>query len=128
MIITDSRRVIEKMAEELLQGTQDLVTIDMQDIEKVLQYQSVKSLYIDGTMERVIATLDSLSAEFADAKIAVVQISTPTEQDLKMQDIEDLLGAMRKDKSRLFDIIWGISVKSEIPQGEATIFIVYAAD
>lgn len=128
MIITESRRVIEKMAEELLQGTQDLVTIDMQDIEKVLQYQNVKSLYIDGTMERVIATLDSLSAEFADAKIAVVQISTPTEQDLKMQDVEDLLGAMRKDKSRLFDIIWGISVKSEIPQGEATIFIVYAAD
>ena len=75
MIITESRRVIEKMAEELLQGTQNLVTIDMQDIEKVLQYQSVKSLYIDGTMERVIATLDSLSAEFADAKIAVVQIS-----------------------------------------------------
>lgn len=128
MIITESRRVIEKMAEELLQGTQNLVTIDMQDIEKVLQYQNVKSLYIDGTMERVIATLDSLSAEFADAKIAVVQISTPTEQDLKMQDVEDLLGAMRKDKSRLFDIIWGISVKSEIPQGEATIFIVYAAD
>ena len=128
MIITESRRVIEKMAEELLQGTQNLVTIDIQDIEKVLQYQSVKSLYIDGTMERVIATLDSLSAEFADAKIAVVQISTPTEQDLKMQDGEDLLGAMRKDKSRLFDIIWGTSVKSEIPQGEATIFIVYAAD
>ena len=128
MIITESRIVIEKMAEELLQGTQNLVTIDMQDIEKVLQYQNVKSLYIDGTMERVIATLDSLSAEFTDAKIAVVQISTPTEQDLKMQDVEDLLGAMRKDKSRLFDIIWGTSVKSEIPQGKATIFIVYAAD
>ena len=128
MIITESRRVIEKMAEELLQGTQNLVTIDMQDIEKVLQYQNVKSLYIDGTMERVIATLDSLSAEFADAKIAVVQISTPTEQDLKIQDVEDLLGVMRKDEGRHFDIIWGTSVKSEIPQGKATIFIVYAAD
>ena len=128
MIITDSRKIITSMAEKLVQGKQDLVSIDMQDIEKVLQYQNVKSLYIDGTMERVIATLDSLSAEFADAKIAVVQISTPTEQDLKIQDVNALLDVMRKDKSRHFDIIWGTSVKSEIPQGKATIFIVYAAD
>ena len=88
----------------------------------------MKSLYIDGTMERVIATLDTLSAEFADAKIAVVQISTPTEQDLKIQDVNALLDVMRKDEGRHFDIIWGTSVKSEIPQGKATIFIVYAAD
>ena len=128
MLITDSRRVIEKMAEELLQSTQDLVTIDMQDIEKVLQYQSVKSLYIDGTMEQVVSTLNSFSTEFADAKLAVMQISIPTAEALKMQDVEDFLGAMRKEESRHFDIIWGISVKPEIPQGETVVFIVYAAD
>ncbi|MBE6193061.1 MAG: hypothetical protein E7139_03895 [Rikenellaceae bacterium] len=128
MLITDSRRVIEKMAEELLQSTQNLVTIDMQDIEKVLQYQSVKSLYIDGTMEQVVSTLNSFSTEFADAKLAVMQISTPTAEALKMQDVEDFLGAMRKEESRHFDIIWGISVKPEIPQGETVVFIVYAAD
>lgn len=128
MLITDSRRIIEKMAEELLQGTQNLVTIDMQDIEKVLQYQSVKSLYIDGTMEQVVSTLNSFSTEFADAKLAVMQISTPTAEALKMKDVEDFLGAMRKEESRHFDIIWGISVKQEIPQGETVVFIVYAAD
>lgn len=128
MLITDSRRIIEKMAEELLQSTQNLVTIDMQDIEKVLQYQSVKSLYIDGTMEQVVSTLNSFSTEFADAKLAVMQISTPTAEALKMQDVEDFLGAMRKEESRHFDIIWGISVKPEIPQGETVVFIVYAAD
>lgn len=128
MLITDSRRVIEKMAEELLQSTQNLVTIDMQDIEKVLQYQSVKSLYIDGTVENVISILKGCAATFADAKSAVMQISTPTAEALKMQDVEDFLGAMREEESRHFDIIWGISVKPEIPQGEVTIFIVYAAD
>lgn len=128
MLITDSRRIIEKMAEELLQSTQNLVTIDMQDIEKVLQYQSVKSLYIDGTVESVISTLKGCAADFADAKVAVMQISIPTAEALKMQDVEDFLGAMRKEESRHFDIIWGISVKPEIPQGETVVFIVYAAD
>ena len=128
MLITDSRRVIEKMAEELLQSTQDLVTIDMQDIEKVLQYQSVKSLYIDGTVESVISTLKGCAANFADAKVAVMQISIPTAEGLKMQDVEGFLGAMRKEESRHFDIIWGISVKPEIPQDETVVFIVYAAD
>ena len=128
MLITDSRRVIEKMAEELLQSAQNLVTIDMQDIEKVLQYQSVKSLYIDGTVESVISTLKGCAANFADAKVAVMQISIPTAEGLKMQDVEGFLGAMRKEESRHFDIIWGISVKPEIPQGETVVFIVYAAD
>ncbi len=128
MLITDSRRIIEKMAEELLQSTQNLVTIDMQDIEKVLQYQSVKSLYIDGTVESVISTLNGCAADFADAKVAVMQISIPTAEALKMQDVENFLGAMRKEESRHFDIIWGISVKPEIPQGETVVFIVYAAD
>ena len=128
MLITDSRRIIEKMAEELLQSTQNLVTIDMQDIEKVLQYQSVKSLYIDGTVESVISTIKGCAADFADAKLAVMQISIPTAEALKMQDVEDFLGAMRKEESRHFDIIWGISVKPEIPQGETVVFIVYAAD
>ncbi len=128
MLITDSRRVIEKMADELLQSTQNLVTIDMQDIEKVLQYQSVKSLYIDGTVESVISTLKGYAANFADAKVAVMQISIPTAEALKMQDVEDFLGAMRKEESRHFDIIWGISVKPEIPQDETVVFIVYAAD
>lgn len=128
MLITDSRRIIEKMAEELLQSTQNLVTIDMQDIEKVLQYQSVKSLYIDGTVESVISTLKGCAANFADAKVAVMQISIPTAEALKMQDVEDFLGAMRKEESRHFDIIWGISVKPEIPQDETVVFIVYAAD
>ena len=128
MLITDSRRIIEKMAEELLQSTQNLVTIDMQDIEKVLQYQSVKSLYIDGTVESVISTLKGCAADFADAKVAVMQISIPTAEGLKMQDVEGFLGAMRKQESRHFDIIWGISVKPEIPQGETVVFIVYAAE
>lgn len=128
MLITDSRRIIEKMAEELLQSTQNLVTIDMQDIEKVLQYQSAKSLYIDGTVESVISTLKGCAADFADAKVAVMQISIPTAEALKMQDVEDFLGAMRKEESRHFDIIWGISVKPEIPQDETVVFIVYAAD
>ncbi len=128
MLITDSRRIIEKMAEELLQSTQNLVTIDMQDIEKVLQYQSVKSLYIDGTVESVISTLKGCAADFADAKVAVMQISIPAAEALKMQDVENFLGAMRKEESRHFDIIWGISVKPEIPQGETVVFIVYAAD
>ena len=111
-----------------MQSTQNLVTIDMQDIEKVLQYQSVKSLYIDGTVESVISTLKGYAADFADAKVAVMQISIPTAEALKMQDVEDFLDAMRKEESRHFDIIWGISVKPEIPQGETVVFIVYAAD
>ena len=128
MLITDSRRVIEKMAEELLQSTQNLVTIDMQDIEKVLQYQSVKSLYIDGTVESVISTLKGCAANFADAKVAVMQISIPTAEALKMQDVKALLDALHSKEKRQIDVIWGTSIKSDIPEGEAEIFIVYAAD
>ena len=128
MIITESRRVIEKMAEELLQSTQNLVTIDMQDIEKVLQYQSVKSLYIEGTVESVISTLKGCAADFADAKVAVMQISTPTAEALKMKDVEALLDALHSKEERQIDVIWGTSIKSDIPEGEAEIFIVYAAD
>lgn len=128
MLITDSRRVIEKMAEELLQSTQNLVTIDMQDIEKVLQYQSVKSLYIDGTVESVISTLKGYAADFADAKVAVMQISIPTAEALKMKDVKALLDALHCKEERQIDVIWGTSIKSDIPEGEAEIFIVYAAD
>ena len=128
MIITDSRRVIEKMAEELLQSAQNLVTIDMQDIEKVLQYQSVKSLYIEGTVESVISTLKGCAADFADAKVAVMQISTPTAEALKMKDVEALLDALHSKEERQIDVIWGTSIKSDISEGEAEIFIVYAAD
>ena len=128
MLITDSRRVIEKMAEELLQSTQNLVTIDMQDSEKVLQYQSVKSLYIDGTVESVISTIKGCAADFADAKVAVMQISTPTAEGLKMKDVKALLDALHSKEERQIDVIWGTSIKSDIPEGEAEIFIVYAAD
>lgn len=128
MLITDSRRVIERMAEELLQSTQNLVTIDMQDIEKVLQYQSVKSLYIDGTVESVISTLKGCAADFADAKVAVMQISIPTAEALKMKDVKALLDALHSKEERQIDVIWGTSIKSDIPEGEAEIFIVYAAD
>lgn len=128
MLITDSRRVIEKMAEKLLQSTQNLVTIDMQDIEKVLQYQSVKSLYIDGTVESVISTLKGCAADFADAKVAVMQISIPTAEGLKMKDVKALLDALHSKEERQIDVIWGTSIKSDIPEGEAVVFIVYAAD
>ena len=128
MLITDSRRVIEKMAEELLQSAQNLVTIDMQDIEKVLQYQSVKSLYIEGTVESVISTLKGYAADFADAKVAVMQISIPTAEGLKMKDVKALLDALHSKEERQIDVIWGTSIKSDIPEGEAEIFIVYAAD
>ena len=128
MLITDSRRVIEKMAEELLQSAQNLVTIDMQDIEKVLQYQSVKSLYIEGTVESVISTLKGCAANFADAKVAVMQISIPTAEGLKMKDVKALLDALHSKEERQIDVIWGTSIKSDIPEGEAEIFIVYAAD
>lgn len=128
MIITDSRKIITSMAEKLVQGTQDLVSIDMQDIEKVLQYQNVKSLYIDGTMEIVISTLNSFSTEFADAKLAVMQISTPTADGLKMKDVKALLEVLRNKEEQQIDVIWGTSVKSDIPQDGAEIFIVYAAD
>lgn len=128
MIITDSRKIITSMAEKLVQGKQDLVSIDIQDIEKVLQYQNVKSLYIDGTMEIVISTLNSFSTEFADAKLAVMQISTPTADGLKMKDVKALLEVLRNKEEQQIDVIWGTSVKPDIPQGGAEIFIVYAAD
>ena len=128
MLITDSRRIIEIMAKELIVGTEDLVSIDMQDIEKVLQCQNVKSLYIDGAIERAIYAVNAHSVEFADAKIAVMQISTPTAEGLKMKDVKALLDALHSKAERQIDVIWGTSVKSEIPEGEAEIFIVYAAD
>lgn len=128
MIITDSRKIITRMAEKLVQGKQDLVSIDMQDIEKVLQYQNVQSLYIDGPMENVISTLNTFSTEFADAKLAVMQISTPTADSLKMKDVKALLEVLRNKEEQQIDVIWGTSVKSDIPQGGAEIFIVYAAD
>lgn len=128
MIITDSRKIITRMAEKLVQGKQDLVSIDMQDIEKVLQYQNVQSLYIDGPMENVISTLNTFSTEFADAKLAVMQISTPTAESLKMKDVKALLEVLRNKEEQQIDVIWGTSVKSDIPQGVAEIFIVYAAD
>ena len=128
MLITDSRRIIEMMAKELIVGTEDMVSIDMQDIEKVLQCQNVKSLYIDGAIERAIATLKGFSTEFTDAKIAVVQISAAAEHDLKMRDVNDLLDAIRNGEGCHCDIIWGMNIKSDIPLGEAAIFIVYAAD
>ena len=111
-----------------MQSTQNLVTIDMQDIEKVLQYQSVKSLYIDGTVESAISTLKGCAADFADAKVAVMQISIPTAEGLKMKDVKALLDALHSKEERQIDVIWGTSIKSDIPEGEAEIFIVYAAD
>ena len=45
-----------------------------------------------------------------------------------MKDVKALLDALHSKKERQIDVIWGTSIKSDIAEGEAEIFIVYAAD
>ena len=128
MLITDNRKIIAKLAEQILASPSDLVSVDMTDFKEIEKYQNIKLIILNGTIESIISTISTTYAsEFAEAKMALLQVSTPTVDDLKMKSMQALLRSLQPTE-RPLNIIWGTKADPEIAQGEAEIFVVYAAD
>lgn len=128
MLITDNRKIIAKLAEQMLASPSDLVSVDMTDFKEIEKYQNIKLIILDGTIESIISTISTTYAsEFAEAKMALLQVSTPTVDALKMKSMQALLRSLQPTE-RPLNIIWGTKADPEITQGEAEIFVVYAAE
>ena len=128
MLITDNRKIIAKLAEQMLVSPSDLVSVDMTDFKEIEKYQNIKLIILNGTIESIISTISTTYAsEFAEAKMALLQVSTPTVDDLKMKSMQALLRSLQPTE-RPLNIIWGTKADPEIALGEAEIFVVYAAD
>jgi cell division GTPase FtsZ len=128
MLITDNRKIIAKLAEQMLASPSDLVSVDMTDFKEIEKYQNIKLIILNGTIESIISTISTTYAsEFAEAKMALLQVSTPTVDALKMKSMQALLRSLQPTE-RPLNIIWGTKADPEIAQGEAEIFVVYAAD
>lgn len=128
MLITDNRKIIAKLAEQMLASPSDLVSVDMTDFKEIEKYQNIKLIILNGTIESIISTISTTYAsEFAEAKMALLQVATPTVDALKMKSMQALLRSLQPTE-RPLNIIWGTKADPEIPQGEAEIFVVYAAD
>ena len=128
MLITDNRKIIAKLAEQMLVSSSDLVSVDMTDFKEIEKYQNIKLIILNGTIESIISTISTTYAsEFAEAKMALLQVSTPTVDALKMKSMQALLRSLQPTE-RPLNIIWGTKADPEIAQGEAEIFVVYAAE
>lgn len=128
MLITDNRKIIAKLAEQMLASPSDLVSVDMTDFKEIEKYQNIKLIILNGTIESIISTISTTYAsEFSEAKMALLQVSTPTVDALKMKSMQALLRSLQPTE-RPLNIIWGTKADPEIAQGEAEIFVVYAAD
>lgn len=128
MLITDNRKIIAKLAEQMLVSSSDLVSVDMTDFKEIEKYQNIKLIILNGTIESIISTISTTYAsEFAEAKMALLQVATPTVDALKMKSMQALLRSLQPTE-RPLNIIWGTKADPEIAQGEAEIFVVYAAD
>lgn len=128
MLITDNRKIIAKLAEQMLASPSDLVSVDMTDFKEIEKYQNIKLIILNGTIESIISTISTTYAsEFAEAKMALLQVATPTADALKMKSMQALLRSLQPTE-RPLNIIWGTKADPEIAQGEAEIFVVYAAD
>lgn len=128
MLITDNRKIIAKLAEQMLASPSDLVSVDMTDFKEIEKYQNIKLIILDGTIESIVSALQTTYAgEFTEAKMALLQVSTPTVDALKMKSMQALLRSLQPTE-RPLNIIWGTKADPEIAQGEAEIFVVYAAD
>jgi cell division GTPase FtsZ len=128
MLITDNRKIIAKLAEQMLASPSDLVSVDMTDFKEIEKYQNIKLIILNGTIESIISTISTTYAsEFAEAKMALLQVATPTVDALKMKSMQALLRSLQPTERHL-NIIWGTKADPEIAQGEAEIFVVYAAD
>lgn len=128
MLITDNRKIIAKLAEQMLASPSDLVSVDMTDFKEIEKYQNIKLIILNGTIESIISTISTTYAsEFAEAKMALLQVATPTVDALKMKSMQALLRSLQPTE-RPLNIIWGTKADPEIAQGEAEIFVVYAAD
>ena len=128
MLITDNRKIIAKLAEQMLASPSDLVSVDMTDFKEIEKYQNIKLIILNGTIESIVSALQTTYAgEFAEAKMALLQVSTPTVDALKMKSMQALLRSLQPTE-RPLNIIWGTKADPEIAQGEAEIFVVYAAD
>jgi phosphoribosyl 1,2-cyclic phosphate phosphodiesterase len=100
----------------------------MTDFKEIEKYQTIKLIILNGTIESIISTISTTYAsEFAEAKMALLQVSTPTVDALKMKSMQALLRSLQPTE-RPLNIIWGTKADPEIAQGEAEIFVVYAAD
>lgn len=128
MLITDNRKIIAKLAEQMIASPSDLVSVDMADFKEIEKYQNIKLIILNGTIESIISAISTTYAsEFAGAKMALLQVSTPTVDALKMKSMQALLRSLQPTE-RPLNIIWGTKADPEIAQGEAEIFVVYAAD
>lgn len=128
MLITDNRKIIAKLAEQMLVSPSDLVSVDMTDFKEIEKYQNIKLIILNGTIESIISTISTTYAsEFAEAKMALLQVATPTVDALKMKSMQALLRSLQPTE-RPLNIIWGTKADPEIAQDEAEIFVVYAAD
>ena len=128
MLITDNRKIIAKLAEQMLVSPSDLVSVDMTDFKEIEKYQNIKLIILNGTIESIISTISTTYAsEFAEAKMALLQVATPTVDALKMKSMQALLRSLQPTE-RPLNIIWGTKADPEIALGEAEIFVVYAAD
>lgn len=127
MKIIDNKEAIDQLAKELLprhNEQEDIVSVDLADYVFVGRWGDTKALYIDGAMEHIVAQLQTVSGEFAHAATALVQILTPNRESLKMADVEAIMSVINSAGQNV-NVIWGASIRDDIAQGDAAVFIVY---
>lgn len=128
MVIED-RYEITNLALEVLPGESDLVSVVMKEYRELLQYPTLKAVYIDSEGNDWTAVFYRLKGaieqiELAGARSAIVQIGCRNTENITMMNLNAILDIVRGNGEPI-NIQWGTQNGIHLPPEHIYVFVVY---
>lgn len=128
MVIED-RYEITNLALEVLPGESELVSVGMKEYRELLQYPTLKAVYIDSegndwttVFYRLKGAIEQI--DLTDARSAIVQIGCRNTESITMMSLNAILDIVRGNGDPI-NIQWGTQNGIHLPSEYIYVFVVY---
>lgn len=128
MVIED-RYEITNLALDVLPGESDLVSVGMKEYRELLQYPTLKAVYIDSEGNdwttifcRLKGAIEQIG--LAGARSAIVQIGCRNTEKITMMNLNAVLDIVRGNGEPI-NIQWGTQNGIHLPPEHIYVFVVY---
>jgi hypothetical protein len=128
MVIED-RYEITNLALDVLPGESDLVSVGMKEYRELLQYPTLKAVYIDSEGNdwttifcRLKGAIEQI--DISGARSAIVQIGCRNTEKITMMNLNAVLDIVRGNGEPI-NIQWGTQNGIHLPPEHIYVFVVY---
>ena len=129
IMVIEDRYEITNFALQVLPGESDLVSVGMKEYRELLEYPTLKAVYIDSegndwttVFYRLKGAIEQI--DLTGACSAIVQIGCRSSESITMMSLNAILDIVRGDRDAI-NIQWGTQNGIHLPPEHIYVFVVY---